>query len=166
MSTTLLDDAMAHHIWATETLIDACRDLPPESLAAPAPGAYGSILDTFRHFVGADCFFLTFFRDAPRRMEEGAELGLDELRSVITANGRDWMALLAGGVDGEAETVERGDGWTFHAPTGLRLAQVVHHGSDHRSQICTALTTLGVEPPVIDLWAYGEATGRTRGEYT
>jgi len=61
--------------------------------------------------------------------------------------------------------VERGDGWDFHAPTGFRLAQVIHHGSDHRSQICTGLTSLGIEPPEIDLWAYGEATGRTWSEY-
>jgi len=37
MTTTLLDDAMAHHIWATERLIDACKDLTPEQLATPAP---------------------------------------------------------------------------------------------------------------------------------
>jgi len=43
---------------------------------------------------------------------------------------------------------------------GVRLAQVLHHGSDHRSQICTALTSLGVEPPSIDVWDYGETTGR------
>jgi uncharacterized damage-inducible protein DinB len=35
----------------------------------------------------------------------------------------------------------------------------VHHGTDHRSQICTALTNLGIEPPDIDLWAFGEAEG-------
>jgi len=45
---------------------------------------------------------------------------------------------------------------------GLRLAQVVHHGTDHRSQVCTALTSFGLTPPEIDLWSFGEATGRTR----
>lgn len=165
MTTSLLDDAMAHHIWATERLMDACAELAPESLSRPAPGTYGSILDTLRHLVGSDCFYLTFFRDGPPRMEDGTEPDLDELRSVIVANGRDWLALLVRGLDGETDIVERGDGWTFHAPTGFRLAQVVHHGTDHRSQICTALSSLGVEPPEIDLWAYGEATGRTRPEY-
>jgi uncharacterized damage-inducible protein DinB len=165
MTASLLDDAMAHHIWATETLIDACAELDREALSTPAAGTYGSILDTLRHLVDSDCFYLTFFRDEPPRVEEDAELDLAELRSVITANGRDWMALLARGLDGEADTVEQGDGWTFHAPTGFRLAQVVHHGTDHRSQICTALTSLGLEPPAIDLWAYGEATSRTRPEY-
>jgi uncharacterized damage-inducible protein DinB len=47
-----------------------------------------------------------------------------------------------------------------HAATGIRLAQVLHHGTDHRSQICTALTTLGMKPPDIDVWAYGEQNGR------
>lgn len=92
-------------------------------------------------------------------------MDLHELRAVITANGKDWMPLFATGLDGEADMVEHGDGWNFHSPTGFRLAQVIQHGTDHRSQICTALTSLSVEPPAIDLWAYGEATGRTRPEY-
>ena len=165
MTASLLDDAMAHHIWATERLIDDCRALTPEQVSTPVPATYGSIIDTFRHLVSTDCWYLTFFRDEPQRIEEGADAGLDELRSAITSNGREWMELLAGGVDGEADVVEHGEGWNFHSPTGFRLAQVIQHGTDHRSQICIALTSLGVEPPAIDLWAYGEASGRTRGDY-
>jgi uncharacterized damage-inducible protein DinB len=37
---------------------------------------------------------------------------------------------------------------------------VVHHGTDHRSQICTILTTLGIEPPPIDVWDYADQDGR------
>ncbi len=167
MTASLLDDALAHHIWATERLIDACAALAPEQLATPARGTYGSILDTFRHLVGTDCWYLTFFREGPRAIDEGAEVdaGLDVLRAAISANGEAWMAVLAANPDGETDMVEHGDGWDFHSPLGFRLAQVIQHGTDHRSQICTALTSLGVEPPVIDLWAYGEATGRTRGVY-
>ncbi len=163
--TSLLDDAFAHHIWATERLIDECAALTPEQLAAPAPGTYGSIIDTFRHLVTTDCWYLTFFRDEPQRIEEGVEASLDELRSAITSNGRTWMELLGSDLDGEAIMVEHGDGWNFHAPTGLRLAQIIQHGTDHRSQICTALTSFGLTPPEIDLWAFGETTGRTRPEY-
>lgn len=165
MTASLLDDAFAHHIWATERLIDECEALTPEQLATPAPGTYGSIIDTFRHLVSTDCWYLTFFRDEPQHIEEGSVAHLDELRSAIASNGTAWMKLLASGLDGEADMVEHGNGWTFHAPTGFRLAQVIQHGTDHRSQICTALTSFGVEPPGIDLWAYGEATGRTRPEH-
>jgi uncharacterized damage-inducible protein DinB len=36
----------------------------------------------------------------------------------------------------------------------------LHHGTDHRSQICTALTSLGAEPPSIDVWDFGVEVGR------
>ncbi|MBA3739470.1 MAG: hypothetical protein H0W97_13015, partial [Actinobacteria bacterium] len=54
----------------------------------------------------------------------------------------------------------RDDGSETHAPLSIRLAQALHHGTDHRSQICTALTTLGVEPPAIDVWDFGVQDGR------
>jgi hypothetical protein len=52
----------------------------------------------------------------------------------------------------------------YLAPVGVRLAQVVQHGTDHWSQVSTALTLLGVEPPDIAVWAYGDATGRSHEE--
>ena len=164
--TSVMYDAMAHHIWATERIIDACAELSEEQLSTPVAGTYGPIIDTLRHLVSADAWYLTFFGDAPQRLEDDARPDLAELRRVIGENGRDWAALLAREPDGDDDTVEDGDGWRFHAPTGFRFAQVIHHGTDHRSQICTALTSLGAEPPEIDLWAYGEATGRTRAEKT
>jgi uncharacterized damage-inducible protein DinB len=54
----------------------------------------------------------------------------------------------------------RGDGSEGHAPLGIRLAQVLHHGTDHRSQVCTGLTGLGVEPPAIDAWDFAASGGR------
>ena len=162
MTTSLLGDAFAHHIWATERLMDECATLTPEQLAAPAPGTYGSIIDTLRHLVEADSWYLSFFRDLSARTEEEAEMSLAELRSVMTSNGTAWTELLAGQIDPDADVVEHGDGWEVHVPMGIRLAQVIHHGTDHRSQVCTVLTSLGLTPPEIDLWSFSEATGRTR----
>jgi hypothetical protein len=34
-------------------------------------------------------------------------------------------------------------------------------GPERRSQVCTALTTLGVEPPQIDVFDFGLDAGRT-----
>jgi uncharacterized damage-inducible protein DinB len=160
----LLTDAFAHHVWATERLIDACGALSPEQLRTPAPGTYGSIIDTFRHVVSSDGWYLSFFGDQPAPIDEAADVSLAELRSAITTNGAAWQELLAGNVDPDGDVVEQGDGWEFHSPIGLRLAQVVQHGTDHRSQVCTALTSLGMTPPEIDLWAFGETTGRTRAQ--
>ena len=160
--TSLLDDAFAHHIWATERLIDACAGLTPDQLRVPAPGTYGPVMATLVHLVSSDGWYLSFFREQPAPINEESNVTLADLRAAITANGAAWHDLLAGDPDPEADLVERGDGWEFHQPAGLRLAQAIHHGTDHRSQVCTALTSHGIEPPGIDLWAYGEATGRTR----
>jgi uncharacterized damage-inducible protein DinB/pimeloyl-ACP methyl ester carboxylesterase len=164
-TSSLLSDAIAHHIWATERLIDECAALTSEQLKTPAPGMYGSIIDTFRHLVSSDCWYLSFFCDGRTSINEDAEVSLAELRSVITSNGRAWTDLLAAEIDPGADVVEHGDGWEFHVPMGIRLAQVIHHGTDHRSQICTTLTNLGLTPPEIDAWAFAEATGRARPVY-
>ena len=161
---SLLRDAFAHHIWATEQLLDACSTLSGDQVNANVPGTYGSILATLRHLVGSDCWYLSFFRDDIAEPAEDINLTINELRSIITRNGKAWMELLDAALDPDRDVVEHGEGWDFHAPVGLRLAQVVHHGTDHRSQVCTALTTLGVTPPLIDLWDFGEATNRTRPE--
>lgn len=165
MTPSLLHDAFAHHIWATERLIDACAAVPSDQLETPVPGTHGSILSTFRHLVGTDCWYLSFFREPAAPIAWKAEPSLAVLRSTITRNGAAWTQLLAGEIDPDADVVEHGDGWNFHAAVGLRLAQVIQHGSDHRSQICTALTSFGLAPPELDLWAFGAATDRTRSEY-
>jgi uncharacterized damage-inducible protein DinB len=162
MTTSLLSDAFRHHIWATEQVLEVCASLTPVQLEMPVPGTYGSIIDTLRHIVQADSFYLTIFTNGRVELiDKEAKLGVNELRSKFSGYGAEYEALLAGELDPDADVVERGDGWESHSKMGLRLAQVVHHGSDHRSQICTALTSLGVTPPDIDLWAYGEASDRT-----
>ncbi len=168
MMATLLDDAFAHHVWATDRLIDACAALSPEQLEARTSGTYGSIIGTLRHLVASDRWYLSFFPAGAQLapVDEEVALSLAELRQAMTTNGTAWTQLLAGEPDPDADVVEDGDGWEFHAPLGFRLAQAIHHGTDHRSQVCTALTNLGLTPPEIDLWSYGEATGRTRSAST
>jgi uncharacterized damage-inducible protein DinB len=151
MGDSLLRDAFAHHVWATLTLIDACRSLDAEQLATSVPGTYGSIIDTMRHLVGADASYLFVLSGGSALEIEEERMDLRELRAAMEANGPAWAALVAGDLDPDAIVVRhRDDGSESRAPAGIRLAQVLHHGTDHRSQVCTALTTLGVEPPAID----------------
>jgi uncharacterized damage-inducible protein DinB len=159
--TTMLDDAFAHHVWATVRLIDTCLELPAERLTTSTPGTYGSILDTMRHTVGSDSFYLGVITAGRTPAIDEDRMGLAELRAAIERDGELWTQLLAERTDPDEVVVRMwDDGSTTEAPMGLRLAQAIHHGTDHRSQICTALSELGVIPPEIDLWAWGEATGR------
>jgi uncharacterized damage-inducible protein DinB len=85
------------------------------------------------------------------------------MRKVAEADGPVWQEVLTADLDADEVVVRhRDDGSESHAPLGIRLAQVIHHGTDHRSQICTILTSLGIEPPEIDVWAFASAGGRLR----
>ncbi len=160
MPKTLLDDAFAHHVWATLEVMDACDALSPEQLATTAPGTYGSILDTLRHIVGADRSYLFVMSRGRVPNVDEDRMDLAELRAVMERNGEAWSELPFDGVDpSEVLTRTRDDGSKTRAPFGIRLAQALHHGTDHRSQICTVLSTLGVEPPPIDVWDYGKQAG-------
>jgi uncharacterized damage-inducible protein DinB len=159
----MLGDAFAHHVWATEQLIDACIRLPHDQLATAVPGTYGSILSTLRHLVGSDAWYLAQFRPGRPPIDED-DATLEALRAAITANGAAWHEVIETEGDPDREIIEMDDGWRVHSPVGVRLAQVVHHGTDHRSQVCTALSSLGIAPPEIDVWAYARAAGREHAE--
>jgi uncharacterized damage-inducible protein DinB len=163
MARSLLDDAFDHHLWATLRLLDVCAKLGPEQLEMTSPGTYGSILETIRHLVGSDRWYLFRLSGERHPLIEEDVMDLAELRAAMEHNGAAWIELLAKGIDpDEVVSTVRNDGSETHASRGLRLAQVIHHGTDHRSQICTALTTLGIEPPGIDLWNFGEHAGRVK----
>ena len=164
MSKSILDDAFRHHLWATERILRACEGLTPAQLNAPCLGTYGSILDTLRHTVESDRFYVTRFPTGKHLPEiaEGAQTTFAEMSMAMAANGEAWLKLLETDLDPDAETVTRSETEEYYTPYAVRLAQVLHHGTDHRSQICTALTGIGIEPPQIDVWGYAEEFGRER----
>jgi uncharacterized damage-inducible protein DinB len=161
MSRSILADAFDHHVWATLKVIDACLELSDDELATTVPGTYGSILDTMRHLVGADASYLELLSEGRVTAIDEDSMSLAELRPVMEANGPVWVDVVAAAGDPDRVIVRtRDDGSTSSAPLGIRLAQVVHHGTDHRSQVCTALTNLGITPPEIDAWDFAWGQGR------
>jgi uncharacterized damage-inducible protein DinB len=160
MSTSVIEDAFAHHVWASLQLLDACSELTPEQLETSVPGTYGTILDTVRHLVGADSLYLFVMTGERTPPIDEDHMDLPELRAAMESLGTTWSQLLEEDISPDTvQTRHRDDGSETHAPISIRLAQALHHGTDHRSQICTALTTLGVEPPAIDVWDFGEQDG-------
>jgi uncharacterized damage-inducible protein DinB len=159
--TNLLDDAFRHHAWANDRILEACATLTPEQLAAPTVGTFGPILDTLRHLIGSDNWYLWVITEGKHPQLDEETAGIPELQEGARRAAAGWAELLAADIDPDAMTVRRDDGWEFSAPMGVRLAQAIHHGTDHRSQVCTALTSLGVEPPGIDVWEWAESIGRT-----
>jgi uncharacterized damage-inducible protein DinB len=136
--------------------------LTAEQLQTVAPGTYGPILRTMQHLVGSDSWYLFDIAGDPARKIDPEQMDLAGLREAIVSDGEAWSRLLADDPDADrvVTEVDEEDGFERDATMGVRLAQALHHGTDHRSQICTGLTSLGVEAPAIDVWDYGLAHGR------
>ena len=94
MTRSLLQDAFAHHVWATQRLIDSCLSLSPGQLASEVAGTYGSILSTMRHIVDADSGYLNLLTGGRVAFVDEDQLDLNDLRTAMTANGAAWASLL------------------------------------------------------------------------
>jgi uncharacterized damage-inducible protein DinB len=161
MSRPLLADAFDHHIWATNRVFEACAALTPEQLSTTVPGTFGTILDTLRHIVGAECSYLFVLTGGEVDPIDEETMSLEEVRAIFQRVTASWAGVLARDLDPDEVIVRRrDDGSESHAPVGIRIAQVLHHGTDHRSQIATALTQLGITPPEMDAWDLAWSQGR------
>ncbi len=148
-----------HHIWATSKLMDPLETLGSETLDSSVPGTYGSILATLTHLVFADDRYLTRLTttDVPEFVDPGSK-PLSELRPMMREIGERWTQMLdaldAGTL--HARIVDREDMDDLDHAEGLLLLQAIHHGNDHRTQICSTLGALGLDVPDLDGWAYWE----------
>jgi uncharacterized damage-inducible protein DinB len=151
-----LDRVLRHNTWATGALLEFCRTLDPTKLEAAAQGTYGTLGGTLQHLVGAEQWYVKLLTgkvlgDPIRRT---APHTLDELAKVAAATGPVLLDVAA--TDDAARVVEMNEG--RRATVGVILAQVIHHGNEHRTQATTILGANGIEPPPLSSWAYGRAT--------
>lgn len=161
MSESLLDDAFGHHAWATLKLIDACSSLSAEQLATDVPDGYGSILRTLQHIVGSDAFDLAIVAGTSLATADTKQMGLRELAAEAEATARGWVAVLASSpaADTMIREIDPDDGYQRDAPLGIRLAGALEHGIEHRSQVCSGLRMLGIDPPRVGVFDFGLESG-------
>jgi uncharacterized damage-inducible protein DinB len=159
MNTPPMLRQMRHDVWATEKLLERCRSLTKEQLQLSAPGTYGSIQKTFAHIVRANEGYLNTYGLIPQPFIEASD-----------ATPLDETAARLGRVRDAVEQLFRSNEYDFDRrihderrkadlELWVPLAQFSHHGSDHRSQICTILTLHDLEVPELDVWAYAVGEG-------
>ncbi len=159
-----LDDLVRHNTWANRVLLEFALEQQPETLDLDIlPGGFGTILDTFRHIVYAEVGYLrrlTHPIEAIDR-ENAAKSSLLEVQEHHELVAAEWERLLDSDYDQTAVAEARGDGQIFRVTHGVVLAQAIHHGSEHRSQICDIFGYHGITPPDVSAWEYALATGRS-----
>lgn len=149
-----------HNTWANLKLLDFCEALSDEQMDASGIGTYGSIRSTLPHIVGAEVSYVHRVNgklpDAP--MRRGEFPGFAVLKRVARWTSDELLQLA---LSSRADTlvVETGPEGTAQYPLASLIMQAINHATEHRTQISTILTQLGLEPPDMTGWGYMEETG-------
>jgi uncharacterized damage-inducible protein DinB len=158
-----LIDGFRHNTWATQQVLQACEGLTDEQLDTMVTGTYGSIIATLRHLVSSEggyCRRLTGI-EPEWYVDRDNEPDIAELTRRVDDLAALWDRLLAEPFDAERLfIIPWHDGIDRDVPAGIVLNQVMHHGNEHRTQINTTLTSIGVQAPDLGLWDFAEATNR------
>jgi len=120
-----------------------------------ARGTYGSVYGTLQHLIGAQQWYVQLITGdvLGERIRRTERRSVDELITVARATGE--RLLLIAETEDPNRRIEMNDGRM--STVGVILAQLVHHGNEHRTQATTILGANGVEPPPISGWGYGRA---------
>ncbi len=157
----LLAEFFRHNAMMNRRLMEACRQLSPEQLGATATGTYGSIGGTLVHIANAQEGYAARFHgtERPEQLPEDPFPGFEALTERFARGDAQLEeAATQAGQDREIQWSDE-DG-TWRMPVSLFLLQAVNHGTEHRSQVATILTQLGVEPPEMDGWTYFDGSGQ------
>jgi len=159
----LLVEFFRHNAMMNGQLIEACRQLSPEQLGATATGTYGSIGATLVHIANSQEGYAARLLDTerPERLPEDPFPGFGALAERFARGDAQLEeAAKQAGKDRKVQVPGDAAPGTWWMPVSLFLLQAVTHGTEHRSQVATILTQLGVEPPEMDGWTYFFASGQ------
>jgi uncharacterized damage-inducible protein DinB len=160
MTEQYLEKLFDHNNWANNQIIQACSTLSDEQLdAEPKSATAGSIRTTLSHLVTAQQNYLrTLTLPLEERLDRLPAPPFTELKNRLSSSGDALLAL----VRNESGVMVKGqlrtrDGY-FVEPWVLMI-QIINHATEHREQIKSMLSDLGITPPEIDGWSYGEFAG-------
>jgi uncharacterized damage-inducible protein DinB len=160
MAESLIEKIFEHNNWANHRLIEACSGLSDEQLdTQPASAAYGNIRQTMIHLVSAQAGYLKLLtRPVEERRLDKIDLDFNELAQAAVTSGEGLLELARGeGHELPEGRIETTDG--YWVDPWVVLLQAINHADEHREQVCSQLSALGLTPPALDGWTFGEAIG-------
>ncbi len=155
MTENILARLFEHNNWANEQIIQVCAGLSDEQLdAEPQSAALGSIRSTLTHLVSAQRGYLALLT-LPPEARVRTPMDWNELQESAQNSGAGLLAVAQDPSQLTAQ-VQSTDGYLI-APWVV-MVQVINHATEHREQINNMLSGLGITPPSLDGWSYGEVT--------
>ena len=114
------------------------------------------MLATLSHLLDADGRYLRYLEGTPPPPKSGPDptKPLDELADQLRDQAVRWRIVLARIDEIDVALPARGPRPELPHATNLLVGQALHHGNDHRTQICTVLSASGYATPDLDVWSY------------
>ena len=157
MTENFLAKLFEHNNWANLKTIQACGALSDEQLdAKPSTVTKGSIRETLTQLVSSQRGYLALLT-LPVEERPHGPVDFSKLEESARASGEGFVALARdpSGIT-PGKQLQTRDGY-FVEPWVV-MVQAINHATEHREQINSMLSSLGVTPPDLDGWAYGEDT--------
>lgn len=141
--------------WANEQLLAICQQLTPEQAATSAPGAYGSIHRTLGHMIAAEADYIGRLTGEipamPFKWEDRPAIA--EIAGFAEVVAESWLETIQ--LTPPTQMVhEEEDGNYVDYEALVIFMQVIEHGIEHRTNVTTILSSLGIELPELDIWGY------------
>lgn len=159
MTRAELLDLIAYSDWATDRLAESVRTMPDDRRRLRDDSAFGSLLGTFAHLVGAEWVWLQRWQGTSVTAPPAwtGEANFDQLVERLRDIQSERRELL-GALD-DAELLRplayRTFAGTAHENTiGDLVRHVVNHGTYHRGQLSMRIRQLGHQPPSTDYIAW------------
>lgn len=156
-TTDTLTTLFSHNRWSNLRLLESCARLTDEQLQATIVGAYSSIIATWQHIATSEKSYLSRITSGKKfvRPADAPPMTLTEIADMLREAG-DGLIEWAGKVQPEDTIEVDWEGTPRLIPKTILLSQVLNHGCEHREQIKTIMTQIGVEPPDLQAWEYFE----------
>lgn len=157
---SVLMTLFAHNSWANLKLLEFCEQLSDEQLNATAIGCFGSIRDTLWHIIGAEVSYVRRVngKQPQHQISRDVVPGFAVMKDLARWASDELLQLALSARDDTMVTQSRGDEHMEYRLAGL-IMQAINHSNEHRAQIATIITQLGLEPPDMSGWQYMEETG-------
>lgn len=158
MTENILAKLFEHNNWANEQIIQACAKLTDGQLDAPPQSATeGSIRSTLTHLVSAQYGYLRLLTLPLEERRDRVTLEFTELQKSLKDSGERLLELARNVSKLPQSRLQTRD--DHHVEPWVIMVQIINHATEHREQIKSMLTALGITPPSIDGWDHGDATG-------
>lgn len=157
MAENILAKLFEHNNWANQKIVEACAALTDEQLDAPPQSATeGSIRNTLLHLVSAQYSYLRLLTLLVEERRERVIVEFADMEESLKDSGEKLLDLARDASKLPTTRLQtRDDYWVV---PWVVMVQVINHATEHREQIKSMLTWLGITPPSVDGWDYGEVT--------